>query len=88
MIKSKNGGVLPDHIPGTPCLQRYPEELENYFQTEIIPRLLFMMTDNESSRASSTAIEAFNDLIKAIGPVFIDKSIEAITETLINMFCR
>jgi hypothetical protein len=87
-IKSKNQGVLPDHVPGIPCIQRYPEQLEKHFQTELIPRILFMMTEDETSRGSSAAIEALDDLVKAVGPVLIDKSIDSITEALTKLFSR
>ena len=32
-IKSQNNGVIPTYTKGLPCIQRYPEEIENHFRT-------------------------------------------------------
>lgn len=46
LIKSQNNGKIPEFTPGLPCIQRYPEKLETHFKTELVPRLLFMMTED------------------------------------------
>lgn len=45
-----------------------------------------MMTEDDSSRGSSAAINALNDLIKAIGPVLVDQSVEKVTQAIIQLF--
>lgn len=45
-----------------------------------------MMTEDDSSRGSSAAINALNDMIKAIGPVLIDQSIDKINKAIIQLF--
>lgn len=81
-----NNGVLPEYQRGLPCVNRYPENLEKYFKNELIPRIIFMMTEDDSSRGSSAAINALNDMIKAIGPVLIDQSIDKINKAIIQLF--
>ena len=44
------------------------------------------MTEDESRRPASSAIEALNDLIKAVGPVLIDRSIDPLTQAIIQLF--
>lgn len=84
-IKSLNGGVMPTYSCGLPVTQRYPENLEKFFKITLIPRMIFM-TEDDNRRPASVAIEALNDLIKAVGPVAIDQSIETVTQALIQLF--
>lgn len=51
----------------------------------LIPRMI-VMTEDENRRPASVAIEALDDLIKAVGPVCIDRSIDSITQALIQLF--
>jgi hypothetical protein len=38
-----------------------------------------MMSEDDNNRSASQAIESLNELIKALGPVSIDHSIDKIT---------
>ena len=40
------------------------------------------MSEDESPRGCSSAIEALDDLVKVVGPVLVDKSIEPIVSTI------
>lgn len=51
----------------------------------LIPRLIFMMTEDDDQRIRGTAVEALNDLSKEIGPVLVDKSIEPIKDAIIRL---
>ena len=84
-IKSQNNGVLPTYTNGLPVIQRYPENLETLFKNMLIPRMI-VMTEDENRRPASVAIESLDSLIKAIGPVCIDRSIDGITQALIQLF--
>lgn len=48
--------MLPEYTKGLPCVQRYPENIETHFRTELVPRILFMITEDETHRGSSAAI--------------------------------
>lgn len=48
LIKSKNNNVIPPYKQGIPCVQRYPPELEKHFKEELIPRILFVMTEDDT----------------------------------------
>jgi hypothetical protein len=64
LIKSKHGGVVPPYKSGIPCTQRYPEDLENHFHKELVPRLIYVMTEDDTEEVQACAIEALNNLVK------------------------
>jgi hypothetical protein len=41
----------------------------------IIPRLLTMMTEDDDNRVRGAAVESVDDLVKDLGPAFVDRSI-------------
>lgn len=85
LIKSQNEGKIPEYKQGLPCLQRYPEALESHFFTELIPRLLFYITEETSADVSACAIETLETLIQSIGPALIDRSIDPISDAIIKL---
>ncbi len=60
----KNNGKIPEYKQGVPCLERYPAELETHFEKELIPRLLFVMTEDDSVEVKTCAIEVMDNLTK------------------------
>lgn len=85
LVKSKNGGKLPTIRKGLPCVDRYPQELEEFFKTTIIPKLLFMMNEDDEKKVRGAAVESFDDLVKALGPAFIDRNLPALTEGIMKL---
>ena len=85
LIKSQNQGKIPSYAKGLPCLQRYPDKIEDFFKGELIPKLVFMMSQDESNKSASVAIESLEELIKEIGPVLIDKSMDTIKDVLMRL---
>ena len=84
-IKSKNGGKLPTYKKGLPCIERFTPEIEEHFRCMLIPKLIFMMTEDEDKRVKGAAVEALDDLCKDIGPVLVDRSIEPIKDAIIRL---
>lgn len=85
LIKSKHGGVVPPYKQGIPCTQRFPEELEGHFHKELVPRLIFVMTEDDTEEVQACAIEALTNLIKEIGPALIDKNLENLTTAIMML---
>ncbi len=44
-----------------------------------------MMTEESSSKSASVAIESFSELVKAIGPVFVDRSMDSVKDAIIRL---
>lgn len=44
----------------------------------LIPRLLALMTEDDDNRVRGAAVESLDDLIKDLGPAFIDRSINPV----------
>jgi len=55
-VKSQNGGVLPPIVKGLPCQSRYPTILEEHFRCTLIPRLLFLMTEDDDKKVKGAAV--------------------------------
>ena len=56
LVKSKNGGQLPTITKGLPCVDRYPQQLENNFKTNVIPKLMFLMNEDDEKRVRGAAV--------------------------------
>lgn len=70
---------------GLPCVNRYPTELEEHFKTTVIPQLLFLMNDDDDKKVRGAAVESFDDLVKALGPAFVDRNMPALTEGIMRL---
>jgi hypothetical protein len=77
--------VLPKYKKGLPCIERFTPEIEEHFRTMLIPKLIFLMTEDEDKRVRGSAVEALDDLCKEIGPVLVDRSIEPIKDAIIRI---
>jgi hypothetical protein len=55
-VKSQNGGRTPPIIKGLPCQNRYPTVLEEHFRYTLIPRLLFLMTEDDDKKVKGAAV--------------------------------
>jgi hypothetical protein len=84
-IKSKNGGQLPKFKKGLPCVERFTPEIEEHFRTLLIPKLIFLMTEDDDNRVKGAAVEALDDICKEIGPVLVDRSLEPIKDAIIRL---
>jgi hypothetical protein len=40
----------------------------------LIPKLIFMMTEDEDKRVRGCAVEALDDMCKEVGPVLVDQT--------------
>lgn len=41
---------------GLPCLERYPVILEEHFRITLIPRIIFLMVEDEDKRVRGAAV--------------------------------
>ena len=55
---------MPVITKGLPCVDRYPAPLEDHFRTVIMPKLVFMMTEDDEKKVKGAAVESVDDLIK------------------------
>jgi hypothetical protein len=85
LVKSKNGGSLPVFKKGLPCHERYPQVLEEHFRLTLVPRLIFLMTEDEERKVRGAAVESVEDLVKELGPAFIDRSLAALGEAIMKL---
>lgn len=51
----------------------------------MIPKLLFLMNEDEEKTVRGAAVESFDDLVKELGPAFIDRSIPALKEGIMKL---
>jgi hypothetical protein len=51
----------------------------------LIPKLIFMMTEDEDKRVRGCAVEALDDMCKEVGPVLVDRSLEPIKDAMIRI---
>lgn len=77
--------MVPPYKQGIPCFERYPPELEKHFKEELIPRLLFVMTEDDTPEVQACAIEVLHNLTKEVGPTLVDHSLESISTAIIML---
>ena len=51
----------------------------------LIPRLLTVMTQDDDNRVRGAAVESVDDLVKDLGPAFVDKSINPLKEAIMKL---
>lgn len=51
----------------------------------VVPRLLMMMTEDDDNKVRGAAVESIDDLIKQLGPAFIDKNIVPLKEAIMKL---
>lgn len=51
----------------------------------IMPRLLTMMTEDDDNRVRGAAVESIDDLVKDLGPAFVDRSINPLKEAIMKL---
>lgn len=84
-VKSRNNGVIPPVKKGLPCANRYQQPLEEHFRTVIVPRLLTIMTEDDDNKVRGAAVESIDDLIKELGPAFIDRNLTPLSEGIMRL---
>lgn len=47
---------MPIVKKGLPCLERYPSILEEHFRITLIPRLIFLMIEDDDKRVRGAAV--------------------------------
>jgi hypothetical protein len=85
LVKSRNNGAIPPAKKGLPCVVRYPQPLEEHFRTVIVPRLLTIMTEDDDNKVRGAAVESIDDLIKELGPAFIDRNLTPLSEGIMRL---
>jgi hypothetical protein len=85
LVKSRNNGSIPPTKKGLPCAVRYPQPLEEHFRTVIVPRLLTIMTEDDDNKVRGAAVESIDDLVKELGPAFIDRNITPLSEAIMKL---
>jgi hypothetical protein len=51
----------------------------------LIPKMIFLMTEDDDKRVRGAAVEALDDMCKEIGPVLVDRSLEPIKDAIIRL---
>jgi len=46
----------------------------------IVPRLLTIMSEDDDNKVRGAAVESIDDLVKDLGPAFIDRNITPLAE--------
>ena len=83
MVKSQlNLEVIPTPKKGLPCTARYPKGLEDHFLTVVNAKLIYLMNEDDDKKVRGAAVESIDDLVKALGPAFIDKGLEPLIEAI------
>jgi importin-4 len=85
LVRSMNGGNLPTIKKGLPCVDRYPANLEEIFNTKVVPRLVWIMNEDDEKQVRGAAAEATDDLVKELGPAFIDRNLPALVEAVMKL---
>lgn len=44
-----------------------------------------MMNEDDEKKVRGAAVESFDDLVKALGPAFIDRNLPALTEGIMKL---
>ena len=76
---------MPIVKKGLPCLERYPSILEEHFRITLIPRMIFLMTEDDDKRVRGAAVQTMDDLIKELGPAFIDRNLPALAQAIMKL---
>ena len=85
LVKSQFNGSIPTPHKGLPCATRYPQALEEHFRTVVVPRLLTIMSEDDDNRVRGAAVESIDDIVKDLGPAFIDRSLNPLKEGIMKL---
>lgn len=51
----------------------------------VVPRLLTIMSEDDDNRVRGAAVESIDDLVKDLGPAFIDRSLNPLKEGIMKL---
>jgi hypothetical protein len=50
-----------------------------------VPRLLTIMTEDDDNKVRGAAVESIDDLVKELGPAFIDRNLTPLKEAIMKL---
>ena len=87
LVKVAFEGELPKYEYGVPCVQRLPDKIEEFIKIELSTKLFYLIENDESKEVVASILEILDDLVKHLGPSFIDRSLEELVKS-INMLLK
>ena len=80
LVMASNGGVLPPVQKGVPSALN--EQVKAYIQIETVTKYLFYMDQDESQEVVQATIECFDQMIKDLGLVVVEKCYDDLTKSI------
>ena len=85
LVKCVHGGKLPEFRRGLPCIDRYPQKIEDLLSIEIWTKLNFFMTEEADPEIVARAVDGMTELVKALGPVFYRNFLDELIQTIFKL---